>query len=56
MQDVSPTRATNFVAWAGGQGTWNCFLACKTLERDAAGATKGRGEPLRLLQTDHFDL
>jgi aryl-alcohol dehydrogenase-like predicted oxidoreductase len=33
-----------------------CFLACKTLERDAAGAAKELNESLRLLQTDHFDL
>ena len=33
-----------------------CFLACKTLERDAAGAEKELDESLRLLQTDHFDL
>jgi predicted aldo/keto reductase-like oxidoreductase len=34
----------------------NSFLACKTLERDAAGAAKELNESLRLLQTDHFDL
>jgi predicted aldo/keto reductase-like oxidoreductase len=33
-----------------------CFLACKTLERDAAGAAKELNESLKLLQTDHFDL
>jgi predicted aldo/keto reductase-like oxidoreductase len=33
-----------------------CFLACKTLERDAVGAAKELEESLRLLQTDHFDL
>lgn len=32
------------------------FLACKTLERDAAGAAKELEESLRLLKTDHFDL
>jgi predicted aldo/keto reductase-like oxidoreductase len=32
------------------------FLACKTLERDAAGAAKELKESLKLLQTDHFDL
>jgi aryl-alcohol dehydrogenase-like predicted oxidoreductase len=32
------------------------FLACKTLERDAAGAAKQLNESLKLLQTDHFDL
>ena len=34
----------------------NCFLACKTLERDAAGSKKELDESLQLLQTDHFDL
>jgi predicted aldo/keto reductase-like oxidoreductase len=33
-----------------------CFLACKTLERDAAGSAKELRESLKLLQTDHFDL
>lgn len=33
-----------------------CFLACKTLERDAAGAARELRESLRLLQTDYFDL
>jgi predicted aldo/keto reductase-like oxidoreductase len=33
-----------------------CFLACKTLERDAAGSAKELDESLKLLQTDHFDL
>ncbi|NLX98761.1 MAG: aldo/keto reductase, partial [Rhodopirellula sp.] len=33
-----------------------CFLACKTLERDAAGSKKELDESLQLLQTDHFDL
>jgi len=32
------------------------FLACKTLERDAAGSAKELNESLKLLQTDHFDL
>lgn len=34
----------------------DCFLACKTLERDAAGAARELKESLRLLKTDHFDL
>ena len=34
----------------------NCFLACKTLERDAAGAAKELKQSLKLLKTDHFDL
>ena len=33
-----------------------CFLACKTLERDAAGAAKELKQSLKLLKTDHFDL
>lgn len=33
-----------------------CFLACKTLERNAVGAAKELKESLKLLQTDHFDL
>ena len=33
-----------------------CFLACKTTERDAAGAQRELKESLRLLQTDHLDL
>jgi len=33
-----------------------CFLACKTLERDAAGSAKELKQSLKLLQTDHFDL
>ncbi|SHF38397.1 Predicted oxidoreductase of the aldo/keto reductase family [Mariniphaga anaerophila] len=34
----------------------NCFLACKTGKRDAAGAQEELENSLRLLQTDHFDL
>lgn len=34
----------------------NCFLACKTHERNAIGAQKNLEESLKLLQTDHFDL
>ncbi len=33
-----------------------CFLACKTGQRDAAGAQRELDESLRLLQTDHLDL
>ena len=33
-----------------------CFLACKTLERDKAGAEKELHESLKKLKTDHFDL
>lgn len=34
----------------------NCFLACKTMKRDAKGAQEEFDESCRLLQTDHFDL
>jgi aryl-alcohol dehydrogenase-like predicted oxidoreductase len=34
----------------------NCFLACKTLERDAAGAARELKQSLKLLKTDRFDL
>jgi aryl-alcohol dehydrogenase-like predicted oxidoreductase len=34
----------------------NCFLACKTAKRDAAGAREELETSLKLLQTDHFDL
>jgi predicted aldo/keto reductase-like oxidoreductase len=33
-----------------------CLLACKTLDRDTAGAAKELRESLRLLMTDYFDL
>ena len=33
-----------------------CFLACKTLKRDAAGAKVELEASLKTLQTDHFDL
>jgi len=33
-----------------------CFLACKTLKRDAAGAKEELEASLKTLQTDHFDL
>lgn len=34
----------------------NCFLACKTHKRDAAGAQNDLEDSLKKLQTDHFDL
>ena len=34
----------------------NCFLACKTRQRDAVGAQKDLENSLKKLQTDHFDL
>ena len=34
----------------------NCFLACKTHEREAEGAQKNLEESLKLLKTDYFDL
>jgi predicted aldo/keto reductase-like oxidoreductase len=33
-----------------------CFLACKTAERDASGAEKQLNESLSIFNTDHFDL
>ena len=34
----------------------NCFLACKTRERDAVGAQKDLENSLKKLQTEYFDL
>jgi predicted aldo/keto reductase-like oxidoreductase len=34
----------------------NCFLACKTTEREKAGAEKELNGSLKLLRTDHVDL
>lgn len=34
----------------------DCFVACKTRERDAAGARKDLENSLRKMQTDYFDL
>jgi len=34
----------------------DCFLACKTRERDAKGAQKDLDNSLKTLQTDYFDL
>ena len=34
----------------------DCFLACKTHERDAFGAQKNLDDSLKKLQTDYFDL
>jgi predicted aldo/keto reductase-like oxidoreductase len=34
----------------------NCFLACKTTEREKAGAEKELNESLKILRTDHVDL
>lgn len=34
----------------------DCFLACKTRQRDAAGAKQDLEDSLRKLQTDYFDL
>ena len=33
-----------------------CFLACKTLERGAAGSARELEQSLKVLKTDHFDL
>ncbi len=34
----------------------NCFLACKTTKRDAAGAQNELEDSLKKMETDHFDL
>ena len=34
----------------------NCFLACKTRERNAIGAQKDLENSLKIMQTDYFDL
>lgn len=34
----------------------NCFLACKTTERSAAGAQQELEQSLKILRTDYFDL
>ncbi len=34
----------------------NCFLACKTQKRDAAGAEEDLNTSLKKMRTDHFDL
>jgi predicted aldo/keto reductase-like oxidoreductase len=34
----------------------NCFLACKTQKRDAAGAEEELNTSLKKMRTDHFDL
>ena len=34
----------------------NCFLACKTTQRDAAGAQNELEDSLKKMQTDHFNL
>lgn len=34
----------------------DCFLACKTSEREKAGAEKELNESLKMLRTDHLDL
>lgn len=56
--DVAPTygNAQERLGPALAPYRKSCFLACKTTERDAAGATRELQESLRLLQTDHFDL
>jgi aryl-alcohol dehydrogenase-like predicted oxidoreductase len=56
--DVAPTygNAQERLGPALAPYRARCFLACKTTEREAAGARRELEESLRLLQTDHFDL
>jgi aryl-alcohol dehydrogenase-like predicted oxidoreductase len=56
--DVAPNygNAQNMLGPALEQYRNDVFLACKTGERDAAGARAQLEESLKLLQTDHFDL
>lgn len=56
--DVAPSygNAEEHLGPALKQYRDQCFLACKTLERDKAGAEKELHESLKKLKTDHFDL
>jgi predicted aldo/keto reductase-like oxidoreductase len=56
--DVAPTygNAENRLGPALKPYRKNCFLACKTHEREAGGAQKNLENSLKNLQTDHFDL
>jgi aryl-alcohol dehydrogenase-like predicted oxidoreductase len=56
--DVAPTygNAQERLGPALAPYRERCFLACKTTEREAAGARRELEESLRFLQTDHFDL
>jgi predicted aldo/keto reductase-like oxidoreductase len=56
--DVAPTygNAQERLCPALNPYREKCFLACKTTQREAAGAAKELEESLRLLQTDHVDL
>jgi aryl-alcohol dehydrogenase-like predicted oxidoreductase len=56
--DVAPTygNAQERLGPALKPHRQKCFLACKTTQRDAAGAAKELEESLRLLQADHIDL
>jgi aryl-alcohol dehydrogenase-like predicted oxidoreductase len=56
--DVAPNygNAQNMLGPALEQYRNDVFLACKTGERDAAGARGQLEESLKLLRTDHFDL
>jgi len=56
--DVAPTygNAQERLGPALAPHRARCFLACKTTEREAAGARRELEESLRLLRTDHFDL
>lgn len=56
--DVAPTygNAQERLGPALAPHRSKCFLACKTTERRAVGASRELEESLRLLHTDHFDL
>lgn len=56
--DVAPTygNAQDRLGPALKKFRKDCFLACKTTERDAAGAERELNASLKTLQTDHFDL
>lgn len=56
--DVAPSygNAENRLGPALKPHRHQCFLACKTLKRDAKGAKEELEASLKKLQTDHFDL
>ncbi|NOR74270.1 MAG: aldo/keto reductase [Draconibacterium sp.] len=56
--DVSPLygNSENKLGQALNPFRKNCFLACKTRERDAKGAKQNLENSLKNLQTDYFDL
>jgi len=56
--DVAPTygNAQDRLGPALKSYRKNCFLACKTTKRDAAGAQSELEDSLKKMQTDHFNL